>query len=678
MPALTLPAIAAFLSLLTGLYLLVAKDRSLQTVILALGFLACGALEVLDGLGAADPGDILFWKKSAVVVEGMLPLLWGWSGALAGRRFRQLSLATRGGLILLPGLFLAGLFLPPGQLFFSPDFGDEQLLFLKQPGYIFYLALLLFLTFALVMHERAFAGLDRNDRWHVKFEVLGVGAIVAVEILYYSQGLLYRSLDMSLVPARAAALIIGVALFAYSRLRRGRPVQLSVSRDVAYRSIVVLVVGIYLLGLGLVGEGMRYFSPSSQRAALFVMALAGGLAVTVIVLSEGLRRKTRVFLNKHFFRQKFDYRAHWLEFTRRLSRAQQPQELWRAIVEFYCQTFGLRGGALALRSTEQGDFFLVESFEWPLVKGSVAAGGQLPTFLRERKWVFNREDGDAAIVAENTSIFQEYAARFVVPLFFEEELVGMVILGPPIDSSESFNYEDYDLMKVLAFQAASVLHSQALVEQLSSTREMAAIGKVAAFVMHDLKNSVSNLALVVDNARDYMDDPEFQQDMLETLDNSVTRMKGLIERLKNFEGKMTLDCEPCDLLGLVREVVAEFPGSSIHVTGKKVVCPVDKWEVSKVVQNLILNALDATGDAGPVWLEVDHGDAPCIKCRDEGAGMSEDFMRERLFKPFETTKQKGFGIGLYQCRQIVDAHGGRIEVQSEPGRGTEFAVVFPG
>jgi hypothetical protein len=188
---------------------------------------------------------------------------------------------------------------------------------------------------------------------------------------------------------------------------------------------------------------------------------------------------------------------------------------------------------------------------------------------------------------------------------------------------------------------------------------------------------VSNLALVVENARNYMDDPAFQKDMLETLDNTVAKMKGLIARLRNLEEKAELKLEECDLAELVAESAEGLPKKSITLTGGPVLCAVDRVEMGKVVLNLVLNAIDATAGEGPVHLDVGADGMAFIRCRDQGCGMAEEFLRERLFKPFETTKPKGFGIGLYQCRQIVEAHGGRIEVRSAPEQGSEFTVYLP-
>jgi putative PEP-CTERM system histidine kinase len=306
----------------------------------------------------------------------------------------------------------------------------------------------------------------------------------------------------------------------------------------------------------------------------------------------------------------------------------------------------------------------------------IQKGNPLVAYLEQHRWVYCREERPE-VLSDNSAIFQRHEIHFGVPLLFEESLEGFILLGPPIDPGELFIFEDFDLMKVMARQATSALLNLKFAEQLSTAREMAAIGKVSAFVMHDLKNSVSNLALVVENARNYMADPAFQKDMLETLDNSVQRMKGLIERLKNFEKKTRLELASCELSALVATTVAELPKEGITVAGEPTLCLVDRFEVAKVVQNLLLNALDATAGNGPVHFEVGCDGMAYIRCRDQGCGMSAEFVREQLFKPFATTKKKGFGIGLYQCRQIVEAHGGRIEVKSGVGEGTEFTVWLP-
>jgi len=252
-----------------------------------------------------------------------------------------------------------------------------------------------------------------------------------------------------------------------------------------------------------------------------------------------------------------------------------------------------------------------------------------------------------------------------------------VLLGRPSNSGEVISYEDYDLMKILARQAAALLFNERLSRQLSNDREMAAVGRISTFVMHDLKNLVANVSLVVENARELIADRRFQVDMLETLTNTVGRMKGLIGRLKNVGVANELTLERCNLKQLVHETLSGMGSTGVSVSGEDVEVLVDQDEIGKVITNLVLNGLEASSGSRCVQLEVRRDPWPTLVCRDQGEGMSSDFIAADLFRPFSSTKKQGLGVGLFQCRQIVEAHGGRIEVESVVGAGSEFKVYFP-
>jgi hypothetical protein len=182
---------------------------------------------------------------------------------------------------------------------------------------------------------------------------------------------------------------------------------------------------------------------------------------------------------------------------------------------------------------------------------------------------------------------------------------------------------------------------------------------------------------MLDNARMYIGDPEFQGDMIQSLGNTVTKMKILISQLKNLPGRKMLKKEAVDLHLLALETAAILTDPDIPVKGERVAASADRDELQKVVLNLVLNAVDATGGKGPVSIEVGASGQPFIRVIDQGCGISEEFIRDGLFTPFRTTKKKGLGIGLYQSKQITEAHGGWIEVTSEMGKGTVFTVWLP-
>lgn len=661
-------------------YLWLRRPRGVAVLALTAGLLACVALELFDLLALVRPEELEIWKQRAFMAEACLPACWLLFALTYSRTggLRALSRISKLMLLIAVVFFLAVAIFHHDPLFYSPDFAEERMLFLEVEGFYFYLALMIFLTLCLYHLERTLVALPRADRWRAKFEILGVGTILAVLVIYYSQAFLYRSLDMGLIPVRSLALILGMGMMAFSRLRRGEASKIQVSRQMAYRSVVIFAVGCYLIGLGLFGTGMRYLNLGGNRVFFVALAILGGLGILVLLLSEGVRRRIQVKIHQNFYQRKYDYRREWLQFTDRLAAAKSREELERGILQFYAETFALRGAALFLLDQEAGDYVCVRRSEMASSSPRFAQNHPLLEQMRNRFWVVDLQEKSREQLGVGLQQLQEAGCALLVPLWFEGELEGFIALGGRLYEGEKLSYEDFDLMKVLAHQATGALLSLKLSCQLDAASEMVALGKVSAFVMHDLKNLVSSLGLVVDNARDYLDDPEFQADMLETLENTVGKMKGLIARLQNLEEKTVLDLQPTDLLAAAAAGVRLAGSNGVQIQGQSVMALMDEAEIQKVVLNLVINAREACGNREPVAVEVAAAaDMALLRVRDRGCGMTEEFIRNRLFKPFETTKKKGFGIGLYQCRQVVLAHGGRIEVESVAGQGTVFTVLLP-
>jgi putative PEP-CTERM system histidine kinase len=669
---------AIALATIYPLYFLGRKDR--DTLPLSAAILSAALLELCDLLTLLHPGDIFIWKRCSLAVEALLPPVWLWFSLNYARKNdpRSIALFQRFLLVASPLFIVSVLFLPITSFFYSPDFASEKVLFLGKAGFIFYILLLIYLVIALINLEMTLTSATLYSRWKIKFELLGAGGLLAVMVFYYSQGLLFRTINMNLVPARSMVLVIGVVMMAYSRLIRGNGVKVYVSRQMAYRSAVMLVVGVYLVGLGLTGEGMKHFGDGFQRAMLIALVFVSGLGLVVILLSETVRRKFRVFIHKNFYQNKYDYRNQWLQFTDRLAASHSGDELLRSIVMGFCDTFGMGCGALYLLDHERQTYrqaaeIAIESDPVTFREGdtviSCIAGGSWVADLRAE----HPEIGDN----DQKAFFRAYGASFIIPLVMKEAVDGFIILGRPVNREETYNYEDFDLMKTLARQAASALLNLRLSDQLARSREMEAIGKVSAFVMHDLKNLVSAMSLMLENAREFMDVPEFQKDMLLSLGTTVTKMNVLISRLKHLPEKDALQRSPVDLLQLAYDTAALVRGGKLQVTGIPIIAEVDREEFQKVALNLMLNAIEASGGEQSVTVEVGRAKTPFFRVTDEGCGIPEAYLRNDLFSPFKSTKKKGLGIGLYQCKQIVEAHGGKIEVMSQLNQGSAFTVWLP-
>lgn len=662
--------------ILFSIWTVLRRERSLSTFSIGAALLVTALLEAFTLLLFLQPERFSYWEKWSLYAEALIPGVWLLAGTtharevgFSGLRFSQKAL------LLFSLLFLVPVFLfPVSGFYYSPDFPVEPVLFLGTVGFPFYITAMIFLVAALVNLETTLANASPGELWKLKFTTLGIGTILTAYALYYSQALLFRTINLHFLPVRSFFLILAVGMLTYGRLRQGEGVKIRVSRQVAFKSVVLITVGAYLVLIGLLGEGMRYFGAEFQRSVVIGFIVLSGIALLLLFLSGRVRREIKVFLHKNFYQSKYDYRAQWLQFTERLASRQSEADLQQVILSAYCDTFGIQSAALYLVDSDRKVFVNTAVYEMEALSETFGEADPLVRFIDGRGWVFRHTDSFLDVSTETRAFLEKYRVSFVVPLLSGEQLEGFIVLGRQVNPNETVIYEDFDLMKTIARQASFALRNQRLSDQLTRVREMEAIGNIATFVIHDLKNYVAGLSLMVDNARHYIDNPEFQQDMLGSLDNTVKQMQGMIGRLKNLGEKELLNLQPIDLMTVARRAMAFLPAGRVTVTGEPLVMPVDAEEMQKVILNLLLNAVEASPADAPVSVEVGLAGTPHVKVIDQGTGMSAEYIRRELFKPFATTKKKGLGIGLYQSRQIVEAHGGRLEVQSEVGRGTVFTI----
>lgn len=511
--------------------------------------------------------------------------------------------------------------------------------------------------------------------------VLGVVGILGLNIFYYSHALLYRSIDMNLLPVRTAGFLISTLLIGFSIIRyKLMDVEITVSRGIFYKSLGILIVGFYLLGLGLLGQGMRYLDPRVGKNITVFAGFAGAIGILVVLLSEQLRRKIIVFINKHFYRHKYDYRAQWLQFTQLISSKYSFNELLDSIARGFKDSIGTKGVSIWLREEGDGEFYCAKTVD--TVAPEIKPDRKLISFLQDTGWVFNVNDKKCiGIVSQNTEFIEKNKASLIVPLLNADKLVGFVVLREGL-AGDDYNYEDYDLLKTLARQATSAIMNARLTEELAEAREMEAVGKLSSFIMHDLKNAASMLSLIVQNAGEHIDNPDFQRDTMKSVANTSEKIKNLMQKLRNLPYTMRLNLEYADLGATVKDVIRELNLNEKVLLDYEEVENVrtmfDREEIKKVVLNLITNAIDASAEKGKVKIKVGIEDGMgFITVSDKGRGMSKEFIETRLFKPFQTTKKKGLGVGLYQCKTIVEAHSGKLKVKSTEGKGTDFFVYLP-
>ncbi len=671
-------SIAAICALLAIAAYALHQERSRPGLFLFAALTATALLELFDTIAINSTGNAFIWKSCALTIEALLPPLWILCSLTHARQSGPWKLGAVPKTTIFVTLLLSALpfLFPQNAFFYAPDFPDERLLFLGTTGLYFYIAIMACLIVALVNFEVTFSNASPDARWKIKFELIGLGTILTVLVFYYSQALLYRTINMNYLQVRSFMYLIAALLMTYPRVFRRGGARIQVSRQVAFKSVVLFAVGIYLIILGLLGEGMQHFGSILPRTITISMAFLIGIALLILMLSERVRREVKVVLHKNFYQHKHDYRTQWLSFTEQLSSSRSGDELLQRILSAYCSIFGISGAALFLHEDDRNCHCLVALHDIDLPDQDISADNSLIRFMTHCAWVVSISEENFEIAPDDVEYFRNNQISFVVPLFSDGVLEGFIVLGRPVNSNEVYIYEDYDLMKTIARQASLAIMHQKLSEQIIHTREMEAIGNVATFVAHDLKNLVSNLSLIVENSARHIHKPEFQQDMLESLDNTVSKMRKLINRLRNLGEQHLINRQEVDLLELSRKTARMFMGSSINVTGVSEIVHADESEIQKVILNLVVNAIESSSPQDPITVEVGRADRPYIRVTDQGCGMSPRFLRTELFKPFRTSKKLGLGIGLYQCRQIISAHGGKIDVSSVEGSGSAFTVWF--
>lgn len=660
----------------------------------SLGMVALAAESLFSALTiGALPGRRTHWQEARLGAAAFLPGFWLAFSLFYSRGdcrgvIRQWWPAL-GAFFVLP-LVLAFAF-PEGLVSGELGLGEASVFPVGWSGSALNLLLLVGSVLALMNLERTFRASVGTMRWKIKYLILGLAVLFGAGIYSTSQILLYSAISLSLASVEAIALFMACCFIAFSLFRsRFSSVDVYPSNAVINSSLTILLVGCYLLAVGLLARSMGGFAEDWELPLIALVLSAGLAGLGGLLLSDRLRQRMNLFVSRHFRRPAYDYRKVWSTFNERVTSVADERDFCRQVARLISETFHVLSASIWLIDEDRRELALTASTafagsEDEDAQDRLANAEEIMEPITGRSYPTELDMGSdprlEPLKRANPGHFAKGGGRVCVPLVSAGEPVGVVVVGDRV-SGLAFTAEEFDLLKCMGDQAATRLRSIRLAQRLLESREMEAFQKISAFFVHDLKNTASSLSLTLQNLPQHFDDPAFRQDALRAVSKSVDRVNHLIRSLGLLRQELEIDLKELDLNDVVTASV-----SGLESTGRMSLVQnlaplprvrIDPDQIQKVVTNLVFNARDALGEGGEIRLETTQRDGwVVLSVTDNGCGMSPAFIRKFLFRPFQTTKKQGIGIGLFHCKVIVEAHWGRIDVDSQPGKGTTFRVMLP-
>lgn len=665
-------ALAAFAALAVGVKLVGSGSGPQLRVRVAALFMMVWALSagLMERNSAADPALTLLLSLGVVVV-------WNWQLAAFTRQvgapgWLVLCLSGAGPTLIAVAL---GWMLAAAR---SAAIGPPTQGVLAIPG-------LMLAVLGLFAIEQIYRNLPDAARPAMRWLALGSGGLLLGELVALSESLVVGQALTPPGPLRATAYALCALAMLYGARRMPQwAVGLSVSRKLVFYVSSFLLVGIYLVAMGLVGWLLLRYAEGWNAVASVVFTAAAAVGLGLALFSGGLFRRLRVLISTHLYKHRYDYRAEWMRFTRTMSEAEAATTVPQRAIRALAQIAGSPTGLLWCRPQPGADFQCMAG--WPetvAISRQIAPEDPLPAYLQRTAWLVDlaeleRQPGLYGDMSLDPRVLGAAPDALIVPLLHVDLLYGWIVLERAPGMGE-LDFEDRDLLKIAGRQVAAHLAQLDADSQLAESRQFETYNRMTAFVMHDLKNVAAQLRLVSQNAERHRGNPEFVEDALRTVAASAARMTRLIAQLASGrEGGtlQTLDLAQCAERA-VQRCSGHVPAPQLLVQARPTVFA-DMEHLASVVEHAIRNAQEATPPGGTVRVEVGQlSGRPLLAVIDTGAGMDARFVRERLFRPFDTTKgARGMGIGAFQIREYLRLLGGEVQVDSEPGRGTRLTMLF--
>jgi putative PEP-CTERM system histidine kinase len=683
-----------------GIVALIAVSRKgdgLSKGLFFLGMVLLGIRSAVLALvvDAASSERVVHWQNIEFFADALIPGIWLlFSLTYARGNYKAFLKQWR---FILFAAFAAGLLLVFGfrqELIFSAnqiESSHDWMMRLGLGGFLLNLLLLLGTVAILMNLEKTYRAAVGTMRWRIKFMILGLGLIFAVRAYISSQALLYHAVNTSLNVLDAGAVVLGSLMIVRSLLREGHfDVDVYPAQPMLSNSITVFVAGMYLFIVGVLAKIVTFLGGDASFTLKAFVVLLALVALALVILSDRVRLRARRFVSRHFQRPFYDYRMVWRKFTECTARRVERDDLCDGVVKLMSDIFQALSVTIWLTNDSLDKLTLAAStsLTGPKAEDLELGAAEISKVISALRGCQDPIDLDASTESWAATLkrlqpdeFHKGGNRICVPLMASGEFLGMMMLGDRVEGL-SFSVQDFDLLRSISDQVAANLLNIKLSQRLSQAKQLEAFQAMSAFFVHDLKNTASTLSLMLQNLPTHFNDPRFREDALRGISKTVTHINELIRRLSLLRQELTVRLVESDLNTSVTEALTSVElGSSIEIFKELRPLPkihLDPAHMQNVVMNLIFNARDAMSSGGQIRVETDgHNGWVVLSVSDTGCGMNAEFIQRSLFRPFQTTKKQGIGIGMFQCKMIVEAHRGKIEVQSEVAKGTTFRIFLP-
>ncbi len=559
-------------------------------------------------------------------------------------------------------------------------------------GQMFIILRLTVAVSGLVLVHNLYGNTESTSRGGVRLLAIGLGGMFVYDLNYYTMAFLLPLPSPDLYNIRGAVYALTVPLLLLST-RENWVSRVQVSRQVVFHTLSFSMIGVYLIAMALLAYGLRLFGGDWGRLFEVSFLFATVSLGAVVLFSPTFRAALRVVIAKNFFAYKYDYRVEWLRFIATVSHTgtgDRAGALNDRVIQAVCMVLDSPAGVLFVPDDEN----LTAIAEWnvrDLKTEAIPRRSALAQYLEVRKRIVDIDElragaGDYGAIPLPDWMLASSQVWLCVPLIHLDTMVGFILLERTL-APRALNWEDFELLRTLGRQAASYIAESSTQIALDDAAKFDEFNRRFAFIMHDIKNLVSQLSLVARNAERHAENPEFRADMVKTLQSSVGKMNDMLARLSQRpSGRSDPSWQPVAIAALLRQVVdikrQAHPPLTLDVSADESsfgqMVAADAGQIEQLFLHLVQNAIDASPADAPIRVvAASVGNEVIVRIEDKGRGMSARFIRQELFQPFRSTKPGGFGIGAYEAREIARVHGGRLEVTSREGEGTRFTVVLP-